>query len=104
MHLLKEGYQRTYGKDLGAVIRGELSMKTERYVRVYSWSPGVDADSRVRVRRMFVMALAGTRDENPNVNPAAVQQDIQALHNAGTGRLGTVSFAILASRIGFVER
>lgn len=42
--------------------------------------------------RMFVMALAGTRDENPNVNHAAVHQDVQALHNAGTGRLGTVSF------------
>jgi annexin A7/11 len=37
------------------------------------------------------MALAGTRDENPNVNQAAVQQDCQALHNAGSGRLGTVS-------------
>lgn len=40
---------------------------------------------------MFVMALAGTRDENPNVNHAAVHQDVQALHNAGTGKLGTVS-------------
>lgn len=32
MHLLKEGYQRTYGKNLSDVVRGELSMKTERYV------------------------------------------------------------------------
>lgn len=32
MYLLKEGYQRTYGKDLVGVVRGELSMKTERYV------------------------------------------------------------------------
>ena len=39
------------------------------------------------------MALAGTRDENPNVNHAAVQQDCQALHNAGSGRLGTVCCA-----------
>lgn len=30
IHLLKEGYQRTYGKDLVSVARGELSMKTER--------------------------------------------------------------------------
>jgi annexin A7/11 len=30
MFLLKEGYKRTYGKDLTQVVRGELSMKTER--------------------------------------------------------------------------
>ncbi|GHJ86183.1 hypothetical protein NliqN6_2585 [Naganishia liquefaciens] len=73
IHLLKEGYQRAYGKDLVSVVRGELSMKTER---------------------MFVMALAGTRDENPHVNHAAVQQDCQALHNAGSGRLGTDEITI----------
>ncbi len=28
--LLKEGYQRVYHKDLVSVVRGELSMKTER--------------------------------------------------------------------------
>lgn len=28
--LLKEGYRRTYGKDLVQVVQGELSMKTER--------------------------------------------------------------------------
>lgn len=28
--LLKEGYKRVYGKDLVKVVRGELSMKTER--------------------------------------------------------------------------
>jgi len=30
MHLLKEAYQRTYGKDLTRAVQGELSMKTER--------------------------------------------------------------------------
>jgi annexin A7/11 len=30
MFLLKEGYKRVYGKDLLQVVRGELSMKTER--------------------------------------------------------------------------
>lgn len=30
MFLLKEGYRRVYGKDLVQVVRGELSMKTER--------------------------------------------------------------------------
>lgn len=28
--MLKEGYRRVYGKDLVQVVRGELSMKTER--------------------------------------------------------------------------
>jgi annexin A7/11 len=28
--LLKQGYQQVYGKDLVNVVRGELSMKTER--------------------------------------------------------------------------
>ena len=31
--LLKEGYQRMYHQDLVAVVRGELSMQTERYVQ-----------------------------------------------------------------------
>ena len=30
--LLKEGFQRMYHRDLVAVVRGELSMQTERYV------------------------------------------------------------------------
>lgn len=37
-----------------------------------------------------MMALAGARDENPMVVHAAVHADVQALHNAGSGRLGTV--------------
>ncbi|KAJ9123069.1 hypothetical protein QFC22_001258 [Naganishia vaughanmartiniae] len=73
IHLLKEGYQRVYGKDLTSVVRGELSMKTER---------------------MFMMALAGARDENPMVVHAAVHADVQAMHNAGSGRLGTDEITI----------
>ena len=30
MFLLKEAYKREYNKDLVSVVRGELSMKTER--------------------------------------------------------------------------
>jgi annexin A7/11 len=30
--MLKAAYQRKHHKDLAAVVRGELSMKTERYV------------------------------------------------------------------------
>lgn len=43
------------------------------------------------VGRMFNMALAGTRDENPFVNHAQVQSDVDALNRAGPGKIGTVS-------------
>ncbi|WWC73470.1 uncharacterized protein I206_107440 [Kwoniella pini CBS 10737] len=65
---LKEGYKRVYGKDLVAVVRGELSMKTER---------------------MFNMALSGQRDEAPFVNHQQVQQDVETLYRAGPGKMGT---------------
>ncbi|WWC65670.1 uncharacterized protein I303_108291 [Kwoniella dejecticola CBS 10117] len=65
---LKEGYRRVYGKDLVAVVRGELSMKTER---------------------MFNMALSGQRDEAPFVNQQQVQQDVETLYRAGPGKMGT---------------
>lgn len=71
--LLKEGFRRTYNKDLVATVRGELSMKTER---------------------MFNMALTGTRDENPNVNHQQVQQDVEALYRAGPGKAGTDEIGI----------
>ncbi|WVW86705.1 hypothetical protein I302_108759 [Kwoniella bestiolae CBS 10118] len=68
MFHLKEGYKRVYGKDLVAVVRGELSMKTER---------------------MFNMALSGQRDESPYLNQQQVQQDVEALYRAGPGKMGT---------------
>lgn len=73
IHMLKETYRRTYNKDLTAVIRGELSMKTER---------------------MFNMVLAGTRDEAAFVNQQQVQQDVEALYRAGAGKIGTDEIAI----------
>ncbi len=45
----------------------------------------------VMILRMFIMALAGTRDENPMVNQGMVQRDVQSLHSAGVGKIGTVS-------------
>ncbi|ORY34884.1 hypothetical protein BCR39DRAFT_515367 [Naematelia encephala] len=66
--LLKEGYRRLYHKDLTAVVRGELSAKTER---------------------MFNMALSGSRDESTFVNQQLVQQDVESLYRAGPGKIGT---------------
>lgn len=40
---------------------------------------------------MFNMALAGTRDENPFVDHARVQDDVNTLTRAGPGKIGTVS-------------
>ncbi|WVR08238.1 hypothetical protein IAU60_005285 [Kwoniella sp. DSM 27419] len=68
MFYLKEGYRRVYGKDLTAIVRGELSMKTER---------------------MFNMALSGQRDEAPFVNQQLVQQDVESLYRFGPGKMGT---------------
>lgn len=42
---------------------------------------------------MFNMALAGTRDENPFVNHAQVQDDVNTLTRAGPGKIGTVGAA-----------
>jgi hypothetical protein len=47
--------------------------------------------TRHGTNRMFVMALAGTRDENPMVNQQLVTQDVEALYKAGAGQFGTVS-------------
>lgn len=43
---------------------------------------------------MFNMALAGTRDESPQVNYQQVNNDVKSLHSAGTGRLGTDEITI----------
>lgn len=40
------------------------------------------------------MALSGSRDESPYVNQQLVQQDVEALYRAGTGKVGTVSEVI----------
>ncbi|WVQ79405.1 hypothetical protein IAT38_001502 [Cryptococcus sp. DSM 104549] len=73
MFLLKEAYRRTYNKDMVKIVKGELSMKTER---------------------MFNMAMSGQRDESPFPNQQQVQQDIEALYRAGPGKIGTDEIAI----------
>jgi annexin A7/11 len=73
LHLLKEAYRRTHNKNLEDVVKGELSMKTER---------------------LFIMALQCGRDESPYVNQQQVQQDVEALYRAGPGKIGTDEIAI----------
>lgn len=40
------------------------------------------------------MALSGARDENPQVNHSLVQQDVDRLHAAGPGKMGTDEIGI----------
>ncbi|GAC93705.1 hypothetical protein PHSY_001270 [Pseudozyma hubeiensis SY62] len=73
MHILKQAYQATYGKNLEKVVEDELSFKT---------------------KRMFVMAMQGVRQEdNIPVDPRAVEADVAALHSAARGA-GTDEIAI----------
>jgi len=73
INMLKQAYQRKHNKDLAAVVRGELSMKTER---------------------MFNMALAAGRDESTFVNQQAVENDVATIYRAGPGKIGTDEIAI----------
>jgi len=72
---LKSTYRATYGRDLPAVIRAELSVKTER---------------------LFNMALVGNREEGAYVDAARVQADVKTLYKAGEGTVGTDEVAICA--------
>lgn len=95
IYLLKSAYQAIYKKDLTQVVKGELSMKTERMVR------SSDVQSRVFSRLLallcvtsqFIMALMGNRDESYQVNHQAVTHDVQSLHSAASG-MGTDEIAI----------
>ncbi|KAF8510999.1 hypothetical protein BU17DRAFT_97597 [Hysterangium stoloniferum] len=68
MRTLKTAYRATYQRDLTAIIRSELSAKTER---------------------LFAMALVANRDETEYVDQARVQADVKALYEAGEGQQGT---------------
>ncbi|KIJ49217.1 hypothetical protein M422DRAFT_45131 [Sphaerobolus stellatus SS14] len=70
---LKAAYQHLYGKNLEAIIRSELSGKTER---------------------LFTMALAGNREPDGYVDPARVNDDVQKLYRAGVGKVGTDEITI----------
>ncbi|EPQ29823.1 uncharacterized protein PFL1_02496 [Pseudozyma flocculosa PF-1] len=65
MHVLKQAYQATYGKNMEKVVEDELSFKT---------------------KRMFTMAMQGVRqDDNAPVDPHMVEADIRDLHSAARG-------------------
>jgi hypothetical protein len=68
IYTIQSAYRSIYRKDLNAVIRSELSVKTER---------------------LFNMALVGNREEGDYVDQARVQADVKALYKAGQGQMGT---------------
>lgn len=68
MQILGTAYHATYGRDLSTVTRSDLSSKTER---------------------LFNIALVGNRNEGEYVDQGQVQSDVNALHKAGMGRMGT---------------
>ena len=66
---IKHAYQATYRRSLESDVRGDLSAKTER---------------------LFMMILAGTRQEdNAPIIPESVTADVAELRRAMGGRVGT---------------
>jgi annexin A7/11 len=76
---LKAEYHRTYHHELDHVIRGELSMKTERMfnmiLAVYLYGN--------------YLIKANRPPEYAPIDPRQIEDDIRALYNAGEGRAGT---------------
>ncbi|PWN53434.1 Annexin [Violaceomyces palustris] len=73
IHVLKQAYQATYGKNLEKVVEQELSFKT---------------------KRLFTMAMQGVRmEDSAPVDHAMVEADIRALKSAARGA-GTDEIAI----------
>jgi annexin A7/11 len=69
MNAIKQAYQHTYHRSLESDVRSDLSAKTER---------------------MYAMILAATRQEDSApVVPQAVDADVNELHRATEGKLGT---------------
>ena len=74
MHAIKQAYQQTYHRSLESDVRGDLSAKTER---------------------MFMMLLAGTRQEDSApVLPQNVDADVAELHRATEGKVGTEQLTV----------
>lgn len=68
MQAIKQAYQQTYRRSLESDVRGDLSAKTER---------------------LFMMIVAGTRQEDSApVLPQNVDADVSELHRATEGRPG----------------
>ncbi|KAL7417105.1 hypothetical protein BDY24DRAFT_426420 [Mrakia frigida] len=68
IHTLKQAYKALLGSDVTNLVKGELSSKTER---------------------IFLMALAGQRDESGFINQQQVTNDVNDLYKGGAGRMGT---------------
>jgi annexin A7/11 len=69
MQAIKAEFQKTYRTSLESVIKGELSMKTERH---------------------FLMVLAANRaEESAPVIPQQVDQDVMDIYRATEGKVGT---------------
>lgn len=74
MHAIKQAYKATTRRDLEADVRGDLSGKTER---------------------LFMMILAGTRQEDSApVLPQAVDADVVELHRATEGKAGAEQLTV----------
>ncbi|KAI0193168.1 hypothetical protein F4808DRAFT_442362 [Astrocystis sublimbata] len=69
INAIKHMYQRTYNRPLESVVKGDLSMKTERHF-------------------MIVLGACRAEDSAP-VNPQAVDQDVMDLYRATEGKMGT---------------
>lgn len=78
---IKSAYAQTFRRNLDDVVKGELSMKTERH---------------------FMLVLAANRaEETTPVNPQQVDDDVMQLYKATEGRMGTDEIlvcSILSSR------
>lgn len=69
MNAIKQEFQKTYRTSLESVIKGELSMKTERH---------------------FLMVLAANRnEESAPVVPQQIDQDVMDIYRATEGKTGT---------------
>jgi annexin A7/11 len=81
MAAIKRAYQATYHQPLENVVRGDLSIKTERH---------------------FMMVLAGNRaEDSAPVIPQQIDQDVLELYKATEGKVGTDELlvcSILSSR------
>lgn len=69
MKAIKSAFKQTFGKSLENMVKGDLSMKTERH---------------------FMLVLAANRaEDSAPVDQRQVEDDVQALYKATEGRMGT---------------
>lgn len=69
MKAIKSAFKQTFGKSLETMVKGDLSMKTERH---------------------FMLVLAANRaEDSAPVDQRQVEDDVQALYKATEGKMGT---------------